>query len=709
MNYADDYKRIDFYERHSQGVKDGFHSFTVKGEHFFTFHIRGKIYLVSESYSSKRSRDNGIASVKKNMKLKDRYKFSIPRAGKYYFFLVAGNNQSIAKSNSYGTEMTRHKGAQVIRDYKSTGGSKKPSSASKKTTTKKKAVKKTTAQKPKTTVKTSKTKVTKMNGMYHKTDLNYKIFKSSNDNYYFTFRDSDENAVLMNNSVRGFKTLAAAKDSLAKVLDHGPSRSNYEIKETKNGKFYFFLKDDNKKNIGKSFFYSNRRACNAAIALLVSGKGGSGAKKSKSSTSTASKSKKASTSATKAASKKTSMSKSSAGSNDYLPINRYDGKTGVHFFESKNGSSYFGYNGRSGTYLRSEGYSSKKARLNGIKSVIKNSKNDSRWASEKLGSKWYYFLKAGNGQEIGRSGGYDSEAAMKSDFSAAKRNLSGLSLDAIPAEKIEKKAAAKKKSGAPTAKKSTTSSNKSSSTIKKATTGIVSKPKKVKKIVEPVAKKSTAKKPVVKKSTTKKTVIKKKDTASKPSPTKSPSSAGSAGFKAKSTDSTSSSTPKSSSDSSSSKVKSDGDSGNNLGTGTGNASSKSDTSTGDNTAVNKSDNLRVVPRSTDTTSSASKETGTSDKSSSSSSTYSDKSMKNTDSSEKSSGSLSSSSTAKEGTSSYAAESKKDIKAVSEEKPLIERDKGMGCSPWWLLLLLIPLIWGLLSWKVVVKRNLQLLP
>ncbi len=68
--------------------------------------------------------------------------------------------------------------------------------------------------------------------------------------------------------------------------------------------------------------------------------------------------------------------------------------------------------GNGETILSSEGYSSKSGCANGIASIKKNCVNPDRFAkAEAAGGKFRFNLKASNGQVIGTSQNYASEAA----------------------------------------------------------------------------------------------------------------------------------------------------------------------------------------------------------------------------------------------------------------------------------------------------------
>jgi uncharacterized protein len=91
---------------------------------------------------------------------------------------------------------------------------------------------------------------------------------------------------------------------------------------------------------------------------------------------------------------------------------------------SANGKYHFNLKAGNGqVILSSELYESKPAALNGIESVKKNSSEAGRYdrrASAK--GEPYFILKAGNGQEIGRSEMYSGDAAMENGIASVTKN-----------------------------------------------------------------------------------------------------------------------------------------------------------------------------------------------------------------------------------------------------------------------------------------------
>ncbi len=101
----DVYLPCESYLGHNESPSEGFTTFTdEKGENYFTMVGKdGSVLLRSESYPTISIRDNGLATVKKNREIKERYKI-IEDGGQWYVSLKSGNHQEIARSCGYGSE-----------------------------------------------------------------------------------------------------------------------------------------------------------------------------------------------------------------------------------------------------------------------------------------------------------------------------------------------------------------------------------------------------------------------------------------------------------------------------------------------------------------------------------------------------------------------------------------------------------------------------
>ena len=90
----------------------------------------------------------------------------------------------------------------------------------------------------------------------------------------------------------------------------------------------------------------------------------------------------------------------------------------------KNGEYQFNLKAGNGQIiLTSEGYTTKPNCINGIESVKKNSPEDSRYEKKDSSNGKYYFnLKATNGQIIGTSQMYESGAGRENGITSVKAN-----------------------------------------------------------------------------------------------------------------------------------------------------------------------------------------------------------------------------------------------------------------------------------------------
>ncbi|MCS7027880.1 MAG: YegP family protein [Bacteroidia bacterium] len=90
----------------------------------------------------------------------------------------------------------------------------------------------------------------------------------------------------------------------------------------------------------------------------------------------------------------------------------------------KNGEFQFNLQADNGqTILTSEGYTTKASCINGIESVKKNSTEDDRYERKtSANGKFYFNLKATNGQVIGTSEMYESEESRENGIASVKRN-----------------------------------------------------------------------------------------------------------------------------------------------------------------------------------------------------------------------------------------------------------------------------------------------
>lgn len=79
----------------------------------FMFNLKApndEIILTSQTYTTKEAAENGIASVKENAALNERYEEKTGANGKPYFVLHAANKLVIGRSELYSSREAMHKG-----------------------------------------------------------------------------------------------------------------------------------------------------------------------------------------------------------------------------------------------------------------------------------------------------------------------------------------------------------------------------------------------------------------------------------------------------------------------------------------------------------------------------------------------------------------------------------------------------------------------
>lgn len=80
--------------------------------------------------------------------------------------------------------------------------------------------------------------------------------------------------------------------------------------------------------------------------------------------------------------------------------------------------------------LQSQGYKDKAGCLNGIASVTKNGCDESRFEKKEASNgKFYFVLKAGNGQIIGQSQQYKTESGRDNGIKSVGKNCGGKTKD----------------------------------------------------------------------------------------------------------------------------------------------------------------------------------------------------------------------------------------------------------------------------------------
>ena len=84
----------------------------------FVFNLKAandQVILTSQLYESKESAENGIASVKQNASLDERYEEKSSTDGLPYFVLRSANNQIIGRSQMYSSREAMHRGMASVK------------------------------------------------------------------------------------------------------------------------------------------------------------------------------------------------------------------------------------------------------------------------------------------------------------------------------------------------------------------------------------------------------------------------------------------------------------------------------------------------------------------------------------------------------------------------------------------------------------------
>jgi len=251
---TDEYKPLGFYESNGVKVGTGFDSFSAEDEHYFSYQLDDTVHLISEGYTSTKGRDNGIKSVTKNMVNRDRYSKMVHSSGKHFFSLKAGNNQEIATSRWYDSEGDADEAIAKLTSGGSGSGASGGAKAAAVTATagaagiaasggSDKTEKPVKKKKKRKSTKPKVEKVFLAEGNYPQNDVTWHLFRSGNEKHYFTFRNKEGKSVMLNSDVRGFETQAEGQAKIDSVLEFARDRNNYEVKTTKNDKFYYYLKN----------------------------------------------------------------------------------------------------------------------------------------------------------------------------------------------------------------------------------------------------------------------------------------------------------------------------------------------------------------------------------------------------------------------------------------------------------------------------------
>jgi len=395
----DEYKPEKFYRDNSKARQNGFAKFKKDGAYYFALYKDGAIALISQSYVSEAGRDNGIASVRKNSRLKARYKFDTRRGGKYGFSLKAGNGQEIAISANHNSKATAERVAGRLNGSvktvpKAKAAPKKTAAASRRKDTTKKPRKPNDEDNYRRLAYYEKHTKGRKNGL--------ESFKGDDGLHYF--------AVFENGKIRmiseGYPTTNALETGMESVKKNMKLEKRYDYRgPLKNGKYDFRLKAGNGKEIARSVWYGSAAAAATGAAYLM---GKRKRVKPKPKTPVVAAVTAAAAVPAMAASAKPVLPQDK--DDDYLKCEDYHGHPvtdtahNLALFSHANNKEYFViYDDNGDVLIRSEGFESISKRSSELAAVLRLKDNRDNYERKEKNGYFMDVLKDENGREVGRS------------------------------------------------------------------------------------------------------------------------------------------------------------------------------------------------------------------------------------------------------------------------------------------------------------------
>ena len=401
------YKPLDFYTDHGGNTQDGFDSFTHDGAHYFSYRKDGRIHLISEAYTAEKGRDNGIASVKKNLPNAARYKHRTHSNGKHYFDLVAGNNQEIATSVWYDSDKASKDAAASLRAKPKPKPKPKPKA---KAATAAVAATAAAAAAPKRKANVEQN--------YRDVDFYRKASTGKPKNGIERIQDGDEFFFVYNEDGKvaliseSYPTANARDIGAASVEKNIKLENRYNFKEGgAEGKAGFRLRAGNNKEIARSVGYGSAAAATAGAAYLLGTRKRAAAApkpapKPKPPVAAAAVAAAAVGGAAMAAKRDPNRDKT----DDYLPCEAYQGHpvtdpvNRVALFQHDNGQHYFVFYDVDGDVRwRSEGFPTEAARQEELDIALRLHENGEYIKRMERGDRYIDMLHDETGREVARS------------------------------------------------------------------------------------------------------------------------------------------------------------------------------------------------------------------------------------------------------------------------------------------------------------------
>lgn len=211
---------------------------TYKGEdglHYF--HLiagNGEKVLQSQSYTTLSSAKSGIESVKTNGLNALRYLTREAADGQFYFVLTATNGRILGLSELYVSKYNAERGAATVQNVLKAVVATSPAAAG---------------------------------------DTRFETFKGLDDRFYFHLKAKNGQIVLQS---QGYASRSGATNGINSVRNNGANVNRFEVREARDGHYYFVLKAANGQIVGVSEMYVSKwnaeRGVQAVIRLLAEAK-----------------------------------------------------------------------------------------------------------------------------------------------------------------------------------------------------------------------------------------------------------------------------------------------------------------------------------------------------------------------------------------------------------------------------------------------------
>lgn len=205
------------------------------GEYYF--HLiagNGEKVLQSQGYASLSGAKSGIDSVKNNGLSATRYLVREAVDGSHYFVLTATNGRIIGLSEMYASKANAERGATTVQSVLKVVTATSPAAAG---------------------------------------DTRFESFKGLDGRYYFHLKANNGQIVLQSQS---YASKSGATSGINSVRSNGANAARFEVREARDGHFYFVLKAGNGQVIGVSEMYESKsnaeRGVTAVIGLLADAK-----------------------------------------------------------------------------------------------------------------------------------------------------------------------------------------------------------------------------------------------------------------------------------------------------------------------------------------------------------------------------------------------------------------------------------------------------